>query len=192
MSKTAQGHLLRYLLPVEWPGGRAAARGGGLGSPCWEGFQLLQNPLFQLYTLSRLPCGAGPATWCSFQAWIAWHSEQGTVHLLRHFVCICYGGEVIPLPRTIPSTSRKVWSEGRWDKSCAGPWLGGGDTVVPGALDFTKGIVSFGMWQCPEEEAAEIHSSLNVHACLSSFLEVSPYSPNTFSNSHSTHLVPLL
>lgn len=55
----ALGPQLQYLLPVASQHGGAAARGEGLGSPCWEGVQLLEIMGLQLYMLSSCPLGAG-------------------------------------------------------------------------------------------------------------------------------------
>lgn len=88
VSNMALGPQLQYLLPVASQHGGAAARGEGLGSPCWEGVQLLEIMGLQLYMLSSCPLGRACATWCFFQAWIGRYSEQGTTQLLWHFVYI--------------------------------------------------------------------------------------------------------
>lgn len=59
-SKMVLGHQPWYLFHVEQWCGRAAAKGGGLSSPWWEGFKLPGYMGFPLYMLSRLPCGGGP------------------------------------------------------------------------------------------------------------------------------------
>lgn len=83
-----------------------------------------------LYALQAPLWGRAPATWCSFQAWIGRHSEQGTTRLLWHFVYICNGERVSLIVRRIPWNSWKVKSETR-DKLCAGTSLSRWDSLAP-------------------------------------------------------------
>lgn len=57
LSPTCHKALAVYLLQVESQRGRTAAKVGGRGSSCWEGFQLLANLRFQLYSLCRILVG---------------------------------------------------------------------------------------------------------------------------------------
>lgn len=93
LSQGARASVL-YLLPVEGPQGGAAATGGGLGSPCRGGFQLLDNLAFQLYMVSCAALGRAPATRRSFRAGTGIPSRGSCLLWLR--VCVLWEKATVP------------------------------------------------------------------------------------------------
>lgn len=82
------GHQPQYLLHVEQWCERAAARGGGLSSPWWEGFKLLGYMGFLLYKCSTgSPVGAGPCNLMPLSA-LDWQEFRAGDNSLALAFCV--------------------------------------------------------------------------------------------------------